>query len=79
MTREARSTYNLDFIIDYCQKHNEVEWLKACVNAPVPANKNGKERKKSFVEVQAEFIAKFFPEEAPKKKKPSMLDRINAL
>lgn len=79
MTREARSTYNLDFIIDYCQKHNEVEWLKACANEPVAPNKNGKERTKSFVELQGEFIAKFFPEEAPKKKKPTMIVRINSL
>lgn len=71
----------LDDIIEYCQKKNEVEWLKAVALAQGKLDKDGKPRKVSFIEVRNEFCRKFFPDMAPKKttRKPSMYDRIASL
>ena len=70
----------LDFIIDYCQKHGEVEWLKEVASAPGLKDKNGKERKASFIEIRNAFVNKFDEFKAlrpkPSSKKPSMYDRI---
>ena len=68
----------LDDIIDYCEKHKEVEWLKSVALQEGLTNKNGKPRKTSFIEVRNEFCRKFFPDLAPKprKKQISMYDRI---
>ena len=71
----------VDIIIAYCQEKGEVQWLKDCINAQVAPDKNGKNRKKSFIELRKEFVIKFMPEFAPKpaEKKPTMYDIINAL
>ena len=44
-------------------------------------DKNGRERKISFIEIRKEFVIKYFPKWAPKKKekKPTMWEQIDAL
>lgn len=69
---------SLDYIIDYCEKHKKVDWLKNIASTEVAPNKNGKERKISFIEIRNAFVREFMPEIAPsaKPKKPSMYERI---
>ena len=71
----------LDNIINYCQKNNEVAWLKEEV-AKTIVTEEGKERKVTFIELKRAFVLKFMPEIAPKAaapKKPSMYERIASL
>lgn len=65
-------TINLDDIINYCQEHKEVAWLKETVATPID------DRKISFIELKLQFCKKFMPEILPagKPKKPSMYERI---
>ncbi len=71
---------SIDFIINYCEANNKIAWLQEVASKEVPPNKNGKERKISFMEIRNEFVIKFFPTIAPKaEKKLSMYDRIAAL
>lgn len=74
---------NLAFILEYVKEQgtDAIQWLKDLKNKPVPPDKNGRERKMSFIELRNEFANKFFPELAPKhkEKKPSMWEQIDAL
>lgn len=69
-----------DYIVDYVKEKGkaDIQWLKELAAKPVPPNKNGKERKISFIEIRKEFVIKYMPDLAPqpKEKKPSMYDRI---
>lgn len=67
-------------IIEYCQKNNEVAWLKETAEK-LYTTKDGKERRISFIELKLEFVKKFMPEIAPKAqaKKPTMYDLIKNL
>ncbi|MCD7947746.1 MAG: hypothetical protein LUG13_05545 [Oscillospiraceae bacterium] len=73
----------LDYIISYVQDKGQwaVDWLKELVNKEMPPNKNGKPRKITFIEIRNEFVKQFMPEllPPPKKKEPSMFDKINNL
>jgi len=74
---------NLEFIIGYVKEQgpDAIQWLKELKNKPVPPDKNGRERKMSFIELRKEFAIKYFPELAPKpkEKKLSMWEQIDAL
>lgn len=78
-TFESLKSINFDFIKDYCVRNGEVEWLKQCSHEPVPDDKNGNERRKSYIEIRRDFIKKFFPDLAPKAKKPTIYDIIDSL
>lgn len=69
-----------DFIVEYITEKGKADkqWLKELAAKPVPPNKNGKERKISFIEIRKEFAIKYFPNliAPPHEKKPSMYDRI---
>jgi hypothetical protein len=73
----------VDYVIDYCKEQGQwaVEWLKELANKEVPPNKNGKDRKITFIEIRQEFVKRFMPEMLPqaREKKPSMFDVINNL
>lgn len=72
-----------DFILEYVkgQGPDAIQWLKDLKNKPVPPDKNGRERKMSFIELRKEFAIKFCPTLAPKpkEKKPTMWEQIDAL
>lgn len=70
----------IEDIIEYCKKHDAVDWLKEAA-AKTYETKDGKERRISFIELKLEFVKKFMPEIAPKAqaKKPSMYDLIAKL
>lgn len=74
---------NLEFIIGYVKEQgpDAIQWLKDLKNKPVPPDKNGRERKMSFIELRKEFVIKYFPALAPKpkEKKLSMWEQIDAL
>lgn len=78
MSFKTINDIKLDDIIEYCQKENEIKWLKEVALAEGKTNKKGAPRKVSFIEVRNEFCRKFFPDLAPKKTTPkiSMYDRI---
>lgn len=78
-TFESLKNINFDFIVNYCVRNGEVEWLKQCSHEPVPVDKNGNERRKSFIEIRSEFIEHFFPELKAKPKKPTIYDIIDSL
>ena len=67
-------------IIEYCQKNNEVAWLKETATKTYKT-KDGKQRNISFIELKLEFVKKFMPEIAPKAqaKKPTMYELIAKL
>jgi len=74
---------SIDFIINYCTAKGkaDIAWLKALAAAKVAPDKNGRERRISFIEIRKEFVKKYFPSIAPaaKEKKPTMYERIAAL
>ena len=74
---------NGDFVLDYCKERGgeAVEWLKEVYNTPVKADKNGRERTISFIEVRNRFVQRYFPALLPKsgKKKKTLKDRLNEL
>ena len=67
-------------IIEYCQKNNEVAWLKETATKTYKTQ-GGKQRNISFIELKLEFVKKFMPEIAPKAqaKKPTMYELIAKL
>jgi hypothetical protein len=69
-----------DYIVDYVKGKGkaDIQWLKEVANKPVAPDKNGKERKISFIEIRKEFVIKYLPHLAPKpkEKKPTMWERI---
>lgn len=74
---------NLAFILEYVKEKGpeDIKWLKDLKNKPVPPDKNGRERKMSFIELRKEFVIKYFPKLAPKskEKKLTMWEQIDAL
>ena len=72
-----------DYIMEYVKGKGaaDIKWLKEVANKPVAADKNGKPRKISFIEIRKEFTIKYFPDLAPKprEKKPTMWERIAEL
>ena len=74
---------NLAFILEYVKEQGpeDIQWLKDLKNKPVPPDKNGRERKMSFIELRKEFVIKYFPKLAPtpKEKKLTMWEQIDAL
>jgi hypothetical protein len=72
-----------DDIVNYCKEHNEIAWLKEEVEKKVSYVEDGetKERDISFIEVKNDFVAKFMPAIAPKRKpkKGSMKDIVAGL
>jgi hypothetical protein len=70
----------IEDIINWCQKHNEVEWLKAEANKTF-TTKAGKTRNITFIELKLAFVNKFMPDIAPKAKpkKPTMYELIAKL
>lgn len=71
--QEVPQEITQDFIIEYCQKNNQVAWLKEQVNKTY-TDKKGKERRVSWMQVRSNFQAKFFPKEGT-----SFYDRVMAL
>lgn len=71
----------LDDIIDFCKETDgAVEWLKKAANEPYTVKKTGKQVPKPFLALRNEFCEKYMPHlVSNKKKKKSMLDKINAL
>lgn len=78
---ESINDIKFEDIVEYCKKNKEVEWLKEVALQEGLTNKNGKERKVSFIEIRNEFCRKFYPDLAPqpKVKKPSMYEVIAGL
>lgn len=78
---ESVNEIKFDDIVEYCKKNKQVDWLKEVALKEGLTNKNGKERKVSFIELRNEFCRKFFPDLAPqsKPKKPSMYEVIAGL
>lgn len=70
----------IEDIINWCQKHNEIEWLKAEANKTF-ITKAGKQRNITFIELKLAFVNKFMPDIAPKAKpkKPTMYELIAKL
>lgn len=58
-----------DHILDYCDEHNELEWLDKATS-----------ENESYLKLRNVFLTKFFPDRAPvhKAKAPSMKDKIAA-
>ena len=83
--KEVNGIKDIDFafIIEYVKEQgpDAIQWLKDLKNKPVPPDKNGRERKISFIELRKEFVIKYFPQWAPKKKekKLTMWEQIDAL
>ena len=71
---------NLDYIIDYCKDHDEVDWLKSTA-AKTFKTKDGGKRKITFIEIKIAFAKKFMPDIIPKAKpkNPTMFEIIDAL
>jgi len=71
------------YIVDYVQDvgMEAIEWLQDLYQQEVEPNKNGKERKISFIEIRNAFVAKYMPDlmPEPKAKKPQMGEVIMAL
>ena len=71
------------FILEYVKEQgpDAIQWLKDLKNKPVKPDKNGRERKISFIEIRKEFVIKYFPQWAPKpkEKKLTMWEQIDAL
>ena len=88
-------TMDINDIINWCKENNQVPWLKAQMALTFPVMKevdgqkvqvldkqgNPRVRKISFIELKTEFIYKFMPEIAPKRKekKPTMYELVDAL
>ena len=75
-------TCKMDDIINYCVKHDEVEWLKETCAMTFSTDKNRKgTRKITAMEVKQAFFQKYMPEKMPKAKpkKPSFYERVAAL
>lgn len=74
---------DLAYIMDYVSEQGDEakKWLKDLSHREVKPDKNGRERRISFIEIRKEFAIKYFPELAPKpkEKKPSMYDLIDSL
>ena len=83
--KEVNGIKDIDFafIIEYVKEQgpDAIQWLKDLKNKPVKPDKNGRERKISFIELRKEFVIKYFPQWAPKKKekKLTMWEQIDAL
>ena len=70
----------LEFIENYCEAHDEIDWLCDTVSKTI-TDKNGKKRDYPFVNVRADFVKTFFPDIVKGKgggKPVSMKDRILA-
>lgn len=82
-TPQNLNEVTLDYILSYIEGKGakEIEWLNQLIDTPVAPNKNGRERRISFMEIRKEFTLRYMPDLAPKAqdKKPSMYDRIKAL
>lgn len=80
--KEINKLNDIDFgfIMEYVKGKGkaDIQWLKELAEMPVPPDKNGKERKISFIELRKEFAIKYFPDFAPKEKvkKPTMWEQI---
>jgi len=74
---------NFEYIVDYVKQQGnaDVQWLKETATKKMPPDKNGKERKITFIELRNEFVRKYMPELMPpaKPKKPSMYEIIDNL
>ena len=70
----------LEYIMAYCKERGEsaVMWLKGIANTQGLTDKNGKERKITFIEIRQAFIKAYMPElvKEPQEKKPSMYELI---
>ena len=83
--KEVNGIKDIDFafILEYVKEQgpDAIQWLKDLKNKPVPPDKNGRERKMSFIELRKEFVIKYFPKLAPKpkEKKLTMWEQIDAL
>ena len=56
-----------EFIENYCVANDEVAWLVEAVQKKI-TDKNGKKRDYPFVNLRADFVAKYFPDLAAAKK-----------
>ena len=59
--KEVNGIKDIDFafILEYVKEQgpDAIQWLKDLKNKPVPPDKNGRERKMSFIELRKEFMA----------------------
>ncbi len=72
--------YTQEFVLDYCDKNNEQDWLEEQISA-MDKNKKGAEHPRSFSTIQKNFVKKFFPEDVPEsaKKGSTFRDKAKAL
>lgn len=73
-----------EFIDNYCEANNEINWLIEMVNTKVPTknlDENGNPKKvfMPFVNLRSEFAKKFFPSiiKGEGKKTETLRDRLN--
>lgn len=67
----------LEHILDWCQEHDELDWLEKTASKTV--EKDGVEKPISYIEVRKAWAQKFMPEllqKKSKKKAPTMLEKI---
>lgn len=80
---ESIKQIDFEYIIAYVQDVGleAIEWLQDLYKQEVEPDKNGKERKISFIEVRNAFVGKYMPDLMPerKEKKPTMEERIMSL
>ena len=64
--KEVNGIKDIDFafILEYVKEQgpDAIQWLKDLKNKPVKPDKNGRERKISFIEIRKEFVIKYFPQ-----------------
>ena len=73
----------MDYIMEYVSEKGEEheQWLLDLYDKEVDPDKNGKERRISFIEIRQEFVEEYMPElkPIPKEKKPTMEVKMDAL
>ena len=64
-----------EYIIE--QGETDIKWLLDLLDKEMPPDKNGKQRRISFIEVRKEFVLKYMPHlmPTPKEKPPTMHDQ----
>lgn len=73
----AISDICMEFIVNYCEDKNQINWLMEKVNTTI-VDKNGKNRDYPFVSIRADFMNEFFPSIAKgDKKQKSWKDILN--
>ena len=71
------------YIKEYVTEKGEtdIQWLLDTFDTEMPPDKNGKQRRITFIELRKAFAIKYMPEliPPPKEKRPTMFDEIEEL